>query len=120
MDGTSNTLFFAERYHRDRNWAYASGGGLDITTYGGWAWTNVYTGEDVTLGTQVPINWLIPAGQTGNAVTDLRLNAIGSGHTGGANVCFADGSVHFLSDATALQVLYALGTCAGGEPVNLP
>ncbi len=115
-DGTSNTMFFAERYHRDPNWAVAAGAGaLDIATYGGWVWTNVTAMEDLTLGTQVPINWMIPAGLTGFAATDTRLNAIGSGHTGGANVCFADGSVHFLTSSTALGVLQAAGTRAGGE-----
>jgi prepilin-type N-terminal cleavage/methylation domain-containing protein/prepilin-type processing-associated H-X9-DG protein len=119
-DGTSNTLFFAERYHFDPNWAYATGGGLDITTYGGWAWTNVNSCEDILLGTEVSINWLIPAGQSGYSVTDPRLNAIGSGHTSGANVCYADGSIHFLTNATSLQVLQALGTRSAGEVVNLP
>jgi prepilin-type processing-associated H-X9-DG protein len=119
-DGTSNTLFFAERYHWDPNWANATGGGLDIPTYGGWVWTNVNSCEDILLGTEVPINWLIPAGQTGYAVTDPRLNAIGSGHTGGANVVFADGSVHFLTTATSLQVLNALGTRTDSEVVSLP
>jgi prepilin-type N-terminal cleavage/methylation domain-containing protein/prepilin-type processing-associated H-X9-DG protein len=119
-DGTSNTLFFAERYHWDPNWTFASGGGEDITTYGGWAWTNIYAGEDLTLGTEVPINWLIPAGQQGYGVTDPRLNAIGSGHTGGANAALADGSVRFLTNATPAQLLTALGTCAGGEVASPP
>jgi prepilin-type processing-associated H-X9-DG protein len=119
-DGTSNTLFFAERYHYDPNWTSASGGGLAINTYGGWVWTNVNAMEDLTLGTEVPINWLIPAGQTGFSVTDPRLNAIGSGHTGGANICFADGSVHFVPSSTSLPILQALGTRAGGEAVTLP
>jgi prepilin-type processing-associated H-X9-DG protein len=43
-----------------------------------------------------------------------------SGHTGGANVCLADGSVHFLTDATDIAVLWALATRAGGEVVNAP
>jgi prepilin-type N-terminal cleavage/methylation domain-containing protein/prepilin-type processing-associated H-X9-DG protein len=116
-DGTSNTLFFGERFHFDPNWAAAAGGGAtnDITTYGGWAWTNPNAMEDLTLGTSVPINWLIPAGGSGFAVTDPRLNAIGSGHTNGANVAFADGSVKFLSSSTSLTVLQAIGTRAGGE-----
>jgi prepilin-type N-terminal cleavage/methylation domain-containing protein/prepilin-type processing-associated H-X9-DG protein len=116
-DGTSNTMFFAERFHRDPNWtvAAATTGTADITTFGGWVWTNPTAMEDLTLGTQVPINWMIPAGLTGYAATDTRLNAIGSGHTGGANVCFADGSVHFLTSSTSLAVLEAAGTRAGGE-----
>jgi prepilin-type N-terminal cleavage/methylation domain-containing protein/prepilin-type processing-associated H-X9-DG protein len=120
LDGASNTLFFAERYHRDPNWTAAAGGGQDIATYGGWAWTNIYAGEDVTLGTEVPINWLIPAGQSGYSVTDSRLNAIGSGHISGANACFADGSVHFLTNGTPPLVLHALGTRAGGETAGPP
>ncbi|HEX5270270.1 MAG TPA: DUF1559 domain-containing protein, partial [Gemmataceae bacterium] len=120
LDGTSNTIFFAERYHRDPNWTAAAGGGADITTYGGWVWTNVNAMEDLTLGTSVPINWTIPAGGKGFAVTDPRLNAIGSGHTSGANVVFGDGSVHFLTNATPLTVLQALGTRAGQEAVSLP
>jgi prepilin-type N-terminal cleavage/methylation domain-containing protein/prepilin-type processing-associated H-X9-DG protein len=119
-DGTSNTIFFAERFHYDPNWDAASGGGAALNTYGGWVWTNVFAMEDLTLGTEVPINWMIPPGGTGFAVTDPRLNAIGSGHSGGANVGFADGSVHFLSTQTSLTVLQALGTRAGYEPVSLP
>ena len=72
------------------------------------------------LGTQVPINWLIPANQSGFGVTDPRLNAIGSGHAGGANVCFADGSTRFLTNGLSLSILQALGTRSGGEVVALP
>jgi prepilin-type N-terminal cleavage/methylation domain-containing protein/prepilin-type processing-associated H-X9-DG protein len=119
-DGTSNTLFFGERFHFDPNWKAAAGGGLDITTYGGWVWTNGFAGEDLTLGTEVPINWMIPPGGTGFAVTDPRLNAIGSGHTGGANVALADGSVRFLTNGIDPTLLVALGTRAGLEPVSPP
>jgi prepilin-type N-terminal cleavage/methylation domain-containing protein/prepilin-type processing-associated H-X9-DG protein len=36
-------------------------------------------------------------------------------HAGGVNVCFADGSVRFVSDSIALPTWQALGTRAGGE-----
>ena len=115
-DGTSGTLFFAERSHFDRNWPASAG--LPLNTYGGWVWTNLIGMEDLTLGTEVPINWTIPPGGSGFAVTDPRLNAIGSQHTNGANVAFADGSVHFLSNSMALNVLQALGTRGNGEVVD--
>ena len=38
-------------------------------------------------------------------------------HAGGANVLFADGSVHFLRDGTSIQVVAALATRAGGEVI---
>ncbi|HZY91087.1 MAG TPA: DUF1559 domain-containing protein, partial [Gemmataceae bacterium] len=121
-DGTSNTFFFAERYHRDPNFVAAAGGGSsnDITRSGAWVWTQAWAMEELTLGTSVPINWMIPLGGTGFGVTDPRLNAIGSNHTAGANACFADGSVHFLPSGTSLQVLQALGTRNGGETVSIP
>jgi prepilin-type N-terminal cleavage/methylation domain-containing protein/prepilin-type processing-associated H-X9-DG protein len=117
IDGTSNTLFFAERYHQDPNWKAASTGttNLDITTYGAWVWTNPTAMEDLMLGTSEPIGWLLPPGKTGYTWTDARLNAIGSGHTNGANVGFADGAVRFLSNSTPLNILQAAGTRAGGE-----
>jgi prepilin-type processing-associated H-X9-DG protein len=47
-------------------------------------------------------------------------NEISSGHTGGANVAFADGSVQFLSAATDPKVLRAMATIDGREPVERP
>jgi prepilin-type N-terminal cleavage/methylation domain-containing protein/prepilin-type processing-associated H-X9-DG protein len=36
-------------------------------------------------------------------------------HTGGVNVCFVDGSVHFISDSITFSVWQAMGTRSGGE-----
>jgi prepilin-type processing-associated H-X9-DG protein len=130
-DGTSNTFFFMERFHLDPQFVTASGGpgNLDINTYGGWAWTNNFAGEDLTLScpykwdrtvnppagsawdaflTTKIINWMIPAGQTGFTVTDDRLCVPGSGHTGGANFAMGDGSVRFFPDSTPPATLNIL------------
>jgi prepilin-type N-terminal cleavage/methylation domain-containing protein/prepilin-type processing-associated H-X9-DG protein len=36
-------------------------------------------------------------------------------HSGGVNLCFADGSVHFIKSSVGPQTWWALGTRAGGE-----
>ena len=45
----------------------------------------------------------------------LIVGGFGSQHNGGANFCFADGSVHFLSDSIAPKVLENLGNRADLE-----
>jgi len=43
-----------------------------------------------------------------------------SNHTGGANFCIADASVHFLSETINMNVYYALATLNAGESLGLP
>jgi prepilin-type N-terminal cleavage/methylation domain-containing protein/prepilin-type processing-associated H-X9-DG protein len=114
-DGTSNTFFFGERFHKDPNWQ-------GISTLGGWAWANYSAPQDYILGTRVPVNYMVPPGSSGFAVTDRRTSAFGSGHTTGANFSMADGSVRFFADAStsSLPMLQALSTRQGGEVVTLP
>jgi prepilin-type N-terminal cleavage/methylation domain-containing protein/prepilin-type processing-associated H-X9-DG protein len=119
-DGTSNTIMFGERKRKDDvyNAIYD-----DFQNRSGWAWANSLPGFDYLFGTQVPINWLMPPSAIANkdagfVFEDERFNAYGSFHTGGANFCFADGSVRFLPDSTPLTVLQPLGTRSGGEVIN--
>jgi prepilin-type N-terminal cleavage/methylation domain-containing protein/prepilin-type processing-associated H-X9-DG protein len=129
-DGTSNTFFFGERSHRDPEFdrlAFT----YDPPFYplgrvGGWA--AVYAGvgslAEHLLSTAVPINYRVPAGISAGefggptGAETNRLCAYGSGHPGGANFAFADGSVRFLSDSIPVDTLRALSTCAGGEVVS--
>jgi prepilin-type N-terminal cleavage/methylation domain-containing protein/prepilin-type processing-associated H-X9-DG protein len=39
-------------------------------------------------------------------------------HPGGVNVCFADGSVHFIKNSIGLQAWWGLGTRSGGEVIG--
>ncbi|HEV3143193.1 MAG TPA: DUF1559 domain-containing protein [Gemmataceae bacterium] len=119
-DGTSNTLLFGERYHYDPHWTKGS---TNIGNLGGWAWSNYNATEDYILSARVPINYMVPAGQSDPppfAFQDPRVCAFGSGHTGGANFCLCDGSVRFISDSTDLVTLQALATRASGEVVTVP
>ena len=47
-------------------------------------------------------------------------NEVFSFHTGGSNVCFADGSVRFISETVDIKTLAAIVTAHGGEVVSLP
>jgi prepilin-type N-terminal cleavage/methylation domain-containing protein/prepilin-type processing-associated H-X9-DG protein len=121
-DGTSNTLLFGERYHSDPEfdrrrpivWPESS----PVASWGRWAYVaNAGSMFQVTLSTPASINDRVPAGGNFSALEN-RACAFGSGHSGGANFAFADGSVRFLSDRTSLPTLQALSTRRGGELVS--
>jgi prepilin-type N-terminal cleavage/methylation domain-containing protein/prepilin-type processing-associated H-X9-DG protein len=119
-DGTSNTFLAGERYHKDPVYNSANlGAGKGIDTLGGWAWSNYLAVQDCIGSTRAPLNYLCPVGSspTSFANTDPRVAAFGSGHTGGANFAFCDGSVKFLTmtSNSTLAVYQALSTRAGGE-----
>jgi prepilin-type N-terminal cleavage/methylation domain-containing protein/prepilin-type processing-associated H-X9-DG protein len=101
-DGTSNTFLFCERSHHNIPPTPTA------VAPGGWAWVNGFAMEDNTLNTSC-----LMEGENTHTV-----DAIGSMHTGGANICFADGSVHFVPQSISLPTLQALSTRAGRETVD--
>jgi prepilin-type N-terminal cleavage/methylation domain-containing protein/prepilin-type processing-associated H-X9-DG protein len=120
-DGRSNTLLFGERYHRDPEYdlqhAVVWPGSSSMAQWGRWGFVaNPGAMGNVTLSTPKPINYRVPPGGDFSAVED-RACAFGSGHPGGANFAFADGSVRFLRDSTPLLTLQALSTRGGGEAI---
>jgi prepilin-type processing-associated H-X9-DG protein len=115
-DGTSNTLMFGERHYFDPVFDTQTGDRI-----GDWGWCWFGAQGDAFLGTNVPVNFRLPAnfstlsaGQK-QLLFDDRINAYGSGHSGGANFALADGSVRFISDSISPVTFRALGTRAGGE-----
>jgi|SRR5262245_36180448 len=124
-DGTSNTFLFGERYHRDPEFdlrrLVVSPGLAPIAQLGKWGFVGGPPGimANVTLHSAVPINHRMPSEGDFPALLN-RSAAFGSGHPGGANFAFADGSVRFLRDSTPLSTLQALSMRADGQVVTLP
>jgi prepilin-type processing-associated H-X9-DG protein len=121
-DGTSNTLLFGERYHRDPEYDLQHDvvwrGSSSLAQWGRWGYVaNPGAMGNVTLHTAAPINYEVPRGGDFSTVEN-RACAFGSGHPGGANFAFADGSVRFVRDSTSLPTLQALSTRRGGEVVS--
>jgi prepilin-type N-terminal cleavage/methylation domain-containing protein/prepilin-type processing-associated H-X9-DG protein len=121
-DGTSNTFLFGERNRIDPTYLILSQSST-MDNRSGWAWANQYGGFDYLFGAtrSRPINWLLPVGVTndpGYILQDDRINVYGSQHSGGANFCFADGSVKFVSDSIPVKTVQALSTRAGGEVID--
>jgi prepilin-type N-terminal cleavage/methylation domain-containing protein/prepilin-type processing-associated H-X9-DG protein len=115
-DGTSQTVLIG-----DRAWADTQG-----------IWAGAPSGAVTRPGPRNPWQAVTAAAPAlvlaHNNYINIKTDADGglddfsSYHTGGANLLFADGSVHFLRSITAdgpeRQAFWALGTRAGGETVT--
>ncbi len=140
-DGTSNTVMFGERNHRDGNWnsflpakftQNPSPDFMSIGSYGIWAPEGQLGVREVTLSGAVGINyshpfaWIPPTLYYQPPPVDWpsffshyesRLSAFGSGHDSGANFAFCDGTVRFLFDTVPSSRFQALCTRNGNEVV---
>ena len=124
-DGTSNTIVLAEcskpaGYNRQRVIYNSEVDGLPVdgsiepVSSAGGAWGDMFTYSSLAGG---------QCNNSGQRLGPCMINAtsnneIYSWHTGGANVLFADGSVHFLLDTTAAPTVIALVTRSGGEVIS--
>ena len=128
-DGLSKTLLMGEKYHRDTDfdtWTSANSG-LKMHQFSVWAWAGGRKGSAMLFASSaVPINstvrTLAPSSPSTPSITiqDSRMNAWGSGHSGGASFVFADGSTRFLLDTIEMQTLAAISTRNGSEMTASP
>jgi prepilin-type processing-associated H-X9-DG protein len=125
-DGTSNTFLFGERVHRDADYDRITHdsfpGFYPLEAFGMWAAVMFTSGGSLphhTLSAVAAINYQMPP-SGGQPEMNNRLCAFGSGHPGGANFVFVDGSVRFVSESTPVEILQALSTRASGEVVSAP
>ncbi len=124
-DGTSKTLLMGERFNYDPIFdamptSFTSG--LKIHQWAFWGWTGGFkgTGHLMRSGFQ-PINSQCPpscATASSYDCQDNRLMGWGSGHPGGANLLYADGSARFVADSIASITLLALSTRDKSEIVS--
>lgn len=131
LDGLSGTLAVGESVHPQ--W-YGLGPGYFNAMVGGpdaWAdgtnctgtyancTANVTGSVRCVRNTTYPINTnlltLFPTTGLNGVNTNVPFS---SNHAGGANFCFADGHVSFLSETISMTVYRALSTIAGGETIS--
>lgn len=116
-DGTSNTIFFAEKYAICTNLNYPEGGNLwaywltgpDLRPYHpgfGVSWNGYSYGPGSKFLVQ-------PTPFNGNCDPTLA----SSPHSGGIHVAMADGSVRYLSASVSPYTWWYLCTPAGGETI---
>jgi len=127
-DGTSNTILFGESSNFEPGWPqYApilfKPANFPFSLYLLSRWSQV-TFTPLGLGyypLNTPLSLPPPTDfMTAFLAVYIRNASYGSGHAGGANFVFCDGSVHFLSNGIAdtSGLLSALCTRASGEVLN--
>ena len=115
-DGTSNTILLVEMsgrpywYLPNKQRSTSTSNNPRTYGFGFWAHNNAHNISTFLADGSAP--------GTACAVNCSNQFGVYSFHPGGANVAFADGSVHLLSRSTAPATLAALVTRAGGEVLN--
>lgn len=109
-DGSSHTIFVGERVFED------SGGDLGWMSGTRWTLRNTGTPLNKTPKLLSPQVRLMP-GESASLpeLASTYVGGFGSNHRGGANFVYGDGSVHYLSELTSIQILQALAHRADGK-----
>ena len=119
-DGTSNTFMIGEKYHSDPvfdSWE-SENSGFKMHQVSIWAWGGGLKGAaGLFCSSAVEMNVGVDAWsfEPDIAAQDSRFNSWGSGHSGGVNFVFCDGSARFVNDSISDLTLTRLTTRNGGE-----
>jgi prepilin-type processing-associated H-X9-DG protein len=114
-DGTSKTLAIGERTYIPPDWTW----GATWKAGTGKPYERICTGAANNV--VYPLNaagfWVGDGNAPPGAPLTMKTNDLpfGSFHTGGVQFCFADGSVHMLSDKMDVTIFQDLATIDGGE-----
>ena len=118
VDGSSNVLLLGERYSKDDQWP-------GFSNFRGWGWSGRSSGQDYLCGMTETINYNLPEdvprrsnGDPTFQFQNLKMNSYSSGHPGGANFAFCDGSVQFFSENANLIELQQFAIRDDGAVVN--
>jgi len=114
-DGTSNSIMLGEDAGRPN--LVQQGRDTGVNTGDGWGWADPDCGfsvDGVVIGT-VGTNWVTGGTCIMNCTNDSEMYSF---HTGGTNVCMADGSVRFLRSTISATALAAMVTARGGDIVS--
>jgi prepilin-type N-terminal cleavage/methylation domain-containing protein/prepilin-type processing-associated H-X9-DG protein len=110
LDGTSNTILIAECAGRPQLWQGRREVANVWLSGGPWASRNLLWGRGAA-----PDGTAFFGTCAVNCTNDREVYSF---HPGGANVVFADGSVHFLKATIDIRVFARLVTRAGGEVIS--
>ena len=99
-DGTSNTFMVGEDLPQFNQWC-------------SWPYSNNAVGTCA-----VPPNYAMPPAMTAQPGNWPVTYSFRSKHTNGLQFCYADGSVHFVSQSIPIVTYRAMATIYGGEPLT--
>ena len=112
-DGLSTTLAFGERTYQKRSWALGAFHYGDPKTH-----TCVYSSKNIAWPINSDTNSLYFRDKGPPFTCVFNDLYFGSNHPGGAQFCFADGSVHFVNEAIDFETYQSLGVRNDGQAIE--
>lgn len=97
---------------------FAKANPLQTWNYGGYQWASDNYNQTTFNFMITPNNATPDCSNWGSSGVGYGFHTPRSNHSGGVNVCLADGSVRFIKNSINVQTWYALGTRGNGEVIS--